>query len=44
MDSGDKITKTKINTLTKEWKSPGEVYIPLMNEEKLRSEFEKIRK
>nr|QBK93749.1 MAG: hypothetical protein LCPAC406_00630 [Pithovirus LCPAC406] len=43
MDSGERIMKTKINTITREWKSPGEEYIPLMNEEKLHNEFEKIR-
>nr|QBK92652.1 MAG: hypothetical protein LCPAC401_02900 [Pithovirus LCPAC401] len=43
MDLEEGIAKTKINTVTKGWKSPGEVYIPLVNKEELRSEFEKIR-
>ncbi len=43
IDLEEGIAKTKINTVTMEWKSPGEIYVPLMNREKLREEFEKIR-
>nr|QBK92500.1 MAG: hypothetical protein LCPAC401_01380 [Pithovirus LCPAC401] len=43
IDLEEGIARTKINTVTRRWKSPGEIYVPLMDREKLRREFEKIR-
>ena len=43
IDLEEGIARTKINTVTMKWKSPGEIYVPLMNKERLRREFEKIR-
>nr|QBK92497.1 MAG: hypothetical protein LCPAC401_01350 [Pithovirus LCPAC401] len=43
MASGTEIARAKINKVTREWKTFGEIYIALMNRDELRSEFEKIR-